>query len=68
MWFEVTRWVTLIVLWSCIGVNAWLIVRNFRNLRRWRKEHMERMKLMEEWFDSFRKMYGHGGDLTNDED
>ena len=67
MWFEVTRWATLVVLWLCIGVNLWSIIRNFQNLRRWRKEHMERMKQMEEWFDSFRAAQCRD-DLTNDED
>ena len=41
--FEVVRWVSLSLVWLCIGINAWCIVRNILNLRRWRREQLQRL-------------------------
>lgn len=53
MWFEVIRWVTLAILWGCIGLNVWSIIRNWRQYHYWQKEFRARLKEMEEWFESY---------------
>ena len=30
MAYEVIRWITLAILWGCIALNVWTIVRNIR--------------------------------------
>lgn len=34
MWYEIIRWVTLIVLWGCIVGNWWCIVVGWRRNKR----------------------------------
>ena len=31
MAFEIIRWITLVILWGCIGLNWWCILRSCRN-------------------------------------
>lgn len=49
--FEVMRWVSLFIVWLCIGVNVCLIVRNILNLRRWRREQLERLAQIDKLTD-----------------
>lgn len=32
--FEVIRWITLVILWGCIGLNVWTMVQNVRIRKR----------------------------------
>lgn len=34
---EILRWVTLVILWVCIGVNGVLIFRNYKLGKQWEK-------------------------------
>lgn len=58
---EIIRWVSLAMLWVCIGLNTWCIIRSFRNYKKMdrnlaeiealRKKWVERVNMLEEVSD-----------------
>ncbi len=58
MLYEVIRWISLVILWVCIGFQIWSIRRSSRTLKEWkraiecteqiRKKYLERLAVLEE--------------------
>ena len=49
--FEIIRWVSLAVLWVCIGLNAWCIARSFRNCKKMDRNLAEIESLRKKWVE-----------------
>lgn len=49
--YEIMRWVSLVILWLCIGLNVFALVINMRAYRKWSRKYEELSE------DYFKKLY-----------
>lgn len=61
--FEVIRWVSLVILWLCITLNLWCIVRSRRFIKNWDKiinESSQTLKeceaLRDQWLERIKEV------------
>lgn len=64
---EVIRWVSLVGLWVCIGLNTWCIIRSFRNCKKMDRNLAEIEALREKWIERV-NMLEEVSDEGNDND
>lgn len=49
--YDIIRWISLVMLWVCIGLNVGCIIRSFRNCKKMDRNLAEIEALREKWIE-----------------